>query len=72
MEKTHMASKVCLYDENFNLIESFEHPCENGFEWEILHVMKCVRDGIIESPIMPWADTLLCAKVFDECLGREK
>lgn len=71
MEKTHMASKVSLYDEAFNLVESFEHPCENGFEWEIEHVRDCVRSGLIESPIMPWKDTLLCAKVFDRCLRGE-
>ena len=71
MEKTHMASKVSLYDESFNLVESFEYPCENGFEWEIEHVRDCVRSGLIESPIMPWKDTLLCAEVFDRCLRGE-
>lgn len=72
MEKTHMASKVSLYDEAFNLVESFESPCENGFEWEIIHVKECVEKGLIESPIMPWKDTLLCAQVFDTCLRKEK
>lgn len=71
MEKTHMASKVSLYDEAFILVDSFEDPCENGFEWEILHVRDCVMKGLIESPIMPWADSLLCAKVFDVCLREE-
>ncbi len=70
MEKTHMASSVKLYDEDFKLLEEFESPCENGFEWEILHVRDCVRAGKIESDIMPWKDTLLCAEVFDRCLIR--
>lgn len=71
MSKTHMASEVRLFDEDFNLVESYAHPCENGFEWEILHVRDCVRAGMIESTIMPWCDTLLCAKVFDDCLRKE-
>lgn len=72
MEKTHMASKVRLYNEAFDLVEEFESPCENGFEWEIMHVRDCVKKNLIESPIMPWKDTLLCAKVFDECLKKER
>lgn len=70
MSKTHMASEVKLFDEQFNLIESFANPLENGFEYEILEVIKQVREGKIESDIMPWKDTLLCAEAFDICLQK--
>lgn len=68
MEKTHMASKVQLFDEQFNLVDSFESPLENGFEYEILEVVDMVRKGNLESAVMPWKDTLLCAEIFDDCL----
>ncbi len=71
MEKTHMASKVELFDEEFNLVDSFSSPLSNGFEYEIMEVVKSVRGGEIESSIMPWKDTLLCAQVFDTCLKRD-
>ena len=71
MEKTHMASKVELFDEQFNLVDSFESPLPNGFEYEIMEVVKCVRNGEIESSIMPWKDTLQCAEAFDVCLRKE-
>ena len=70
MEKTHMASKVQLFDEQFQLVDSFESPMENGFEYEIMEVRDCVAKGKIESDIMPWKDTLLCARIFEECLKK--
>ena len=71
MEKTHMASEVELFDESFNLVDSFSSPLSNGFEYELMEVVKCVRNGEIESSIMPWKDTLLSAEAFDTCLKKE-
>lgn len=66
---THMASKVELYDRQYALIDCFEYPIDNGFEFEIAHVRDCIRKGLIESPVMPWSATLECARMFDTCLG---
>ena len=68
MEKTHMASKVQLFNEQFELIDSFDSPIENGFEYEIMEVRDCVLANKIESQVMPWKDTLLCAEVFEKCI----
>jgi len=38
---------------------------ENGFVYETLEVMRCVREGLPESPVVPHALTIRCAKVFD-------
>lgn len=66
---THMASKVEMYDRQYALVDSFEYPIDNGFEFEIAHVAECVRKGLLESPVMPWSATLECADMFDLCLG---
>lgn len=68
MEKTHMTSKVQLFNEQFELIDSFNSPIENGFEYEIMEVRDCVLANKIESQVMPWKDTLLCAEVFEKCV----
>ena len=37
----------------------------NGFTYEIEEVMRCVRGGMLESPVVPWASTRACAAAFD-------
>lgn len=68
MEKTHMASRVQLFNEQFELVDSFESPMVNGFEYEIMEVRDCVLANKIESNVMPWKDTLLCAEIFEKCV----
>ena len=41
-----------------------EHT-ENGFVYEAEEVMRCVKAGLLESPTVPHALTIRCAKVFD-------
>lgn len=72
MEKTHMTTSCDLYDGEFQLVEHFNHPFDNGFEFQIAEVRDCVAKGLLESPIMPWADTLQCAEIFDRCLAQAK
>ena len=37
----------------------------NGFVYEAMEVMRCVHDGLLESPTVPHDLTIRCAKVFD-------
>jgi len=37
-----------------------------GFEYECEEAMRCLHSGEIESPLMPWADTIATAEVMDE------
>jgi len=47
--------------------ESFSPPPRGeGFEFEIEEAMRCVREGLIESPLMPHADTLATMETMDE------
>ncbi|MCL2512848.1 MAG: Gfo/Idh/MocA family oxidoreductase [Oscillospiraceae bacterium] len=48
--------------------ERFEVNVENGFIYEIEETVRCVREGLTESPVVPHADTLLCCEIFDEVL----
>ena len=37
----------------------------NGFTYEMEEVIRCIREGKQESPVVPWKDTLECARLFD-------
>lgn len=45
-----------------------EHRFERiglGFAYEAIEVMRCLREGLVESPGMPWAATLRLAETMD-------
>lgn len=71
LEQTHRASGVDLFDTEFHLVDHFEAPVENGFEFEIEEVMSCIRDGKVESSIMPHKATLDCIAIFEAALKKE-
>lgn len=58
-----------LYNRKGVLLEHFHEEYENGFFWETEETVRCVRAGLLESPVVPWADTLCCAEIFDKTLG---
>ena len=37
----------------------------NGFEYQIKEAMSCIRDGLLESPAMPCAQTLSTMTLMD-------
>lgn len=44
-----------------------EMPYEgNGYQLEAAHVMQCLRDGLLESPVMPLDETLALMRVMDD------
>lgn len=55
----------CFLHKNDEPVQHFKHERENGFEYEIEETIKCVRNGLLESPIVPHADTLTCCDIFD-------
>ncbi len=64
------AAACYLYDDHRE-IERFEYPFENGFQFEILETVNCIRNGKTESLIMPHVATIQCMEVFEECLKRQ-
>ncbi len=62
----HHSSECFLYDERGELAEHFiDHDTVNGFTYEMEEVIRCIREGKQESPVVPWKDTLECARLFD-------
>lgn len=67
MSQTQRCERCELYDGEFQLVESFSYPIENGFEFEIAEVRDCLKAGKLESDIMPHAATLRCLDIFEKC-----
>ncbi|MBE6907517.1 MAG: Gfo/Idh/MocA family oxidoreductase [Ruminococcaceae bacterium] len=75
----HCAQKVELFtgplpgprDYKAEPAETFLHPVQSGFEFEIEHAAACVLEGKPESPVMPLSDTLETARLFDLIQGRQ-
>ncbi len=62
----HHSSECFLYDNGGNLVEHFvDTETKNGFVYEIEEAVRCIREGKLESPVIPWKDTLDCARLFD-------
>lgn len=57
-----------LFDENGMVIEDFNEPVEDGFVYQIRHCADLIRQGKIESDLIPWTDTVASAAVFDELM----
>jgi len=46
--------------------ETLELPLEgNGYNYQAVEVARCVREGLLESPIMPHQETLDILKTMD-------
>lgn len=50
--------------------ETFDEPFkQNGFEYQIMEVERCLESGRLQSDIISWADTLNTQAVMDEILS---
>ena len=62
----HYASEAVLLDASGAQIERFtDAQTLNGFTYEAQEVMRCIREGKIESETVPHHATLQCAEMFD-------
>jgi len=49
------------------------HPYPGlGYQFEIAEVMRCLREGLLECPLMPLDDTLAVMEVVDACRSQWK
>lgn len=56
---------ICMNDGE--LKEHFvDQETKNGFVYEIQDAIRCIQAGKLESDVVPWKDTLACAKLFDK------
>ena len=63
----HKGGGAVLYGPDRQEIERFIPPEENGFVYEIEEFIRGVREGRLESDVIPHRDTLLCMELFDLC-----
>lgn len=62
----HHSSECFLYNGAGELVEHFvDHDTVNGFTYEMEEVIRCIREGKQESSVVPWKDTMACARLFD-------
>lgn len=66
----YRAESAELYDDAGTLLERYEAPCPDGFIYEIEHAARLLREGAIESPLIPWRDSIACAGILERL--REK
>jgi predicted dehydrogenase len=59
------ATEVRLQTSGEDSIKRFPVPDGTGFQYEIAHTCQCIEDGLLESPIMPLAETLTLARTMD-------
>jgi predicted dehydrogenase len=50
--------------------DDFTRKSESGFEYEIDHAARCVREGLSESPVMPLSDSLEIAQIYDRLAAK--
>jgi predicted dehydrogenase len=46
-------------------VETFS-PAGHGYTYQLREVLRCIQQGLTESPAMPLADTLLTMSLLDE------
>lgn len=64
--RPHSGSECFLYDSNGELMEHFVAPQpQYGFTYQLVEAMRCIREGLIESPSVPHQVTVDCAGLFD-------
>ena len=53
---------------NYELVERHVKPDDmvNGYEYQVLECMRCIREGLLESPMMPHEETISIMKQMDE------
>ena len=52
---------------NYELVETISRPAEmvNGYEYQVMECRRCIEQGLLESPMMPHAETLSIMQQMD-------
>lgn len=59
---------ITLYSKNGERIDRFEYQNDvNGYEYEIREAMRCLSEGLTESPLVKQCDTEAVMKIMDTC-----
>lgn len=56
-----------IYDNHGTVLKEIEFPHKvNGFEYEIEETLSCIKNGVLESKVMPYQETLSILKQMDQ------
>lgn len=58
-------TKAELYEGRDKKVSEFEEKTPNGFIYQARHCAELFKAGKIQSDLIPWADTIACAGIFD-------
>lgn len=52
---------------NYELVETINRPADmvNGYEYQVFECRRCIEQGLLESPMMPHAETISIMKQMD-------
>lgn len=53
---------------NYELVARYEKPEDmvNGYEYQVFECMRCMQEGLLESPMMPHKETISIMRQMDE------
>ena len=53
---------------NYELVATYKKPADmvTGYEYQVFECKRCIEQGLLESPMMPHAETLAIMKQMDE------
>ena len=67
VENINNPEAIKIYDKDRKLIREVKVPEQiSGYEYEITETISCIKEGRLECPSMPHAETLRMMRVMDE------
>ena len=67
VENINNPEAIKIYDKDRKLIREVKVPEQiSGYEYEIIETISCIKEGRLECPSMPHAETLKMMRVMDE------
>jgi predicted dehydrogenase len=61
-----MAEEARLLSGDGEMLETFSAPFDcNGYEYEIREVERCMAQGLTESPVQTWDDSIMVMEILD-------
>ena len=66
LENINNPEEIRIYDKDRKLIREIKVPEQiSGYEYEITETISCIKEGKLECPSMPHAETLKMMHVMD-------
>ncbi|WP_195542630.1 Gfo/Idh/MocA family protein [Massiliimalia timonensis] len=68
-----LRGKRCeLYNDQNELLDFYEEEAEDGFIYQIRHAAELVKNQKLQSPYIPWQDSIACSELFERLMREWK